>query len=355
MTAYAYANPANGLRTAQVVDPTGQDLVTSYAYEGAAGFYDLASTTLPAGNSTTDSYYNGTDAPTTATDPCPGGASASTRATACTSRRPRPGPRPCVQLGRPAPGQPGGRADGWTCATYDARGRAASVAYPAFGAGPGLYRQLRLRGGGRPARHFCDQGGQRGGHHHPDHHGQPAWARSSPTPTPTAEHTTTTYDQAGRVTSPARSPPGARRPRPPCLPPTTTTAGWRPTTYNGALADTPAYDANSDLVGGTYANGTTLAYGYDTEGRLYSEAFDQAGGATLLSDSEALSQAGDVLTDAEAGPAGPLGTGHLRLRLGRAPLQRRRLRRRPLLCLSPVGGCGALSGAGANSDRTAMT
>ena len=129
--------------------------------------------------------------------------------------------------------------------------------------------------------------------------------RPSPTPTPTAvPPPPPTTRPAGLSTYTVRrgQPFGAAR-----SPPTTTTAGWRPTTSTGPSRH-PGLRRQQRPGGGNYANGTTLAYGYDTEGRLYSEAFDQAGGATLLSDSESLSQAGDVLTDAQAGPAGPLGS-----------------------------------------------
>ena len=355
VTAYAYANPANGLRTAQVVDPTGQDLVTSYAYEGAAGFYDLASTTLPAGNSTTDSYYNGTDAPTTATDPCPGGATGIDQGDGLYQQT-TPGRTETyvyssagqVLASREA------ASDGWTCSTYDARGRVVAVAYPAFGAAPAYTDSYDYEVGGDPLVTSVTKAVSGG---------------ATTTLTTTVNFlgqvisytdanggtTTTTYDQAGRVLSTCTVPAGG-----------STCAAALSTSYdnygrvaaddvNGALADTPAYDANSDLVGGTYANGTTLAYGYDTEGRLYSEAFDQAGGATLLSDSESLSQAGDVLTDAQAGPAGPLGSATYAYdsagRLSSADGFGEDLS----YAYSPVGGCGALSGAGANSDRTAMT
>ena len=168
-------------------------------------------------------------------------------------------------------------------------------------------------------------------------------------------NTTTTYDQAGRVTSSCTVPAGGSS----CA--ATLSSSYdnydrvAADDYNGSLVDTPAYDANSDLVGDTYGNGTALSYGYDSEGRLYSEAFDQPGGTTLFSDSQALSQAGDVLTDTESGPSGSLGTGTYGYDSAGRLSSANGFGQDIAYSYAPVGGCGALSGAGANSDRTAMT
>jgi RHS repeat-associated protein len=346
LTNYVYGDPAHGLQTQKVVDPSGQDLVTNYSYEGSSGFYDLSATKLPAGNSTTDTYYNGTDTGVTATNPCPGGASGIsqgdglyqqvTPARTQTYVYNSAGQILATRLSS---------SDGWTCASYDARGRATSVSYPAFDGAPAYTDTNNYAVGNDPLVTSVTKA-----------------VSGGPTTTLTTtvnllgqtvsytdangNTTTTSYDQVGRVTSTGGS-----------FGTVVTTydsdGQVQNNSYNGTTEDTPAYDANDDLTGDTYGNGTSLSYGYDTGGRLYSEAFDQAGGSALFSDTEGLSQAGDVLTDTEDGPGGgSVGSDTYAYdsagRLSTADGEGQDLS----YTYSPSGGCGALTGAGANSDRT---
>ncbi len=355
LTDYAYANPANGLRTQQVVDPNGQDLVTNYAYEGASGLFDLSSTTLPAGNSTTDTYFNGTDAALTATNPCPGGASGINQGDGLYQQTtPAQTETYIYNSAGQVLASRAASADGWTCATYDGRGRPTSVAYPAFGASPAYTDSYNYEVGNDPLVAAVTKAVSGG-------------ATTTLTTTvdllgqvvsyvdANGDTTTTSYDQAGRVTSSCTIPAGGSSCAATLSSSYDNSGRVAADDYNGAVVDTPAYDANSDLAGDNYANGTTLSYGYDAEGRLYSEVFDQAGGATLFSDSQSLSQAGDVLTDAEAGPSGSLGTDTYGYDAAGRLLSADGFGQDIAYSYTPVGGCGALSGAGANSDRTAMT
>ena len=342
--------PGERVKTQQVVDPNGQDLVTNYAYEGASGFYDLSSTTLPAGSRPP------TPITTAQRLPVPRrGLSGIDQGDALYQQTT---PAQTETFVYNSAGQPlasrAASADGWTCATYDGRGRATSVAYPAFGASPAYTDTYNYEVGNDPLVTSVAKAVSGG-------------ATTTLTTTvnllgqvvsyvdANGNNTTTTYDQAGRVTSSCTVPAGGSS----CA--ATLSSSYdnydrvAADDYNGSLVDTPAYDANSDLVGDTYGNGTALSYGYDSEGRLYSEAFDQPGGTTLFSDSQALSQAGDVLTDTESGPSGSLGTGTYGYDSAGRLSSANGFGQDIAYSYAPVGGCGALSGAGANSDRTAMT
>ena len=314
LTDYAYGDPAHGLKTEQVVDPSGQDLVTHYSYEGASGFYEPSSTTLPAGNSTTDTYYNGTDAALTAADPCVPGSPAVDQGDGLYQQA-TPG-RTQTYVYDSAGQVVASRlsaSDGWSCTSYDSRGRVTEVSYPALGTTPAYTDTYDYQVGGDPLVTSVTKAVSGG-------------ASSTITTTvdllgqtvsytdANANTTTTTYDQAGRATSSCTTPAGAGS----CASTLATTydnlGRVASDSYNGATADTPSYDAYSNLTGAAYGNGTALGYTYDAEGRLTGESFTQSGGATLVSDSEALSQAGDVESDTEAGPsAGGLGQLHLRL------------------------------------------
>jgi RHS repeat-associated protein len=355
-----YSSPVLGLVSEKVTDPTGQDLVTKYSYEAPpAGYYALSGTTLPAGGTTTDTYY-GTDTSATATDPCPGAASGAVDQGDGLYQQASPGRTETFvydSAGRVVASRDAS-SDSWTCTAYDSRGRVAQVSYPAFGATPAYTDtyDYEVAVGGMPDPLVTSvtkavQGG--------------------PTTTITTtvdllgrtvsytdaegDTTTTTYDQAGRTTGSCTTPAGATSCASTLATSYDSSDRVSSDSYDGSVVDTPAYDAGSDLTGAAYANGTSLAYTYDAGDRLTAESFAQAGGATLLADTEALSQAGNVVSDTEAGPSGPLGTvGYTYDTAGRltsADGDGEDLS----YSYSPSDSCGTLAGAGLDSDRTSMT
>jgi YD repeat-containing protein len=168
--------------------------------------------------------------------------------------------------------------------------------------------------------------------------------------------TATTYDQPGRVTSSCFTPSGGSS----CASTMSTSYDSHGRvandSYNGTVADTPAYDSDSDLTGASYGNGTSLSYTYDPEGRTTAESFKQSGGTGLFSDTDVLSQAGDVQSDTEDGPGGgqfgaATYTYDTAGRLVTANGDGQDLS----YTYASSGGCGTLNGAGLNSDRTSMS
>jgi RHS repeat-associated protein len=355
LTDYVYGDPAHGLETQKIVDPNGQDLVTNYSYEGSSGFYDLSATTLPAGNATTDTYYNGTDAATTASDPCVTGSGAVNQGdnlyqqvTPARTETFVYNTAGQVLASRLA------ASDGWTCTSYDARGRVTSVQYPAFDGTPAYTDTYNYIVGGNPQVTSVTKS-----------------VSGGPTTTITTtvdllgrvvsytdangNATTTSYDQVGRVTSTCFTPSGGSS----CASTVGTTYDSHGRvandSYNASVVDTPAYDSDSDLTGDSYGNGTSLGYTYDTEGRTTAESFLQSGGSQLLSDTEVLSQAGDVQTDTEDGPSGQVGAETYAYDSAGRLITANGDGKDISYGYSSTGGCGALVGAGANSDRTQMT
>jgi YD repeat-containing protein len=287
---YTYGDPAHGLKTQQVVDPAGQDLVTKYSYEGTSGFYDPSGTTLPAGGTTTGTYYNGTDAPVTATDPCVAGSPALDQGDNMYQQA-TPG-RTQTYVYDTAGHVLASRessSDAWTCSSYDARGRPTQVSYPAFGGTPAYTDTYSYAVDGDPLVTSVTKAVP----------GGPATTVTTTTDLlgrtvsytdAEANTTTTSYDQAGRTTGSCMTPSGSTSCASTLATSYDSSGRVAADAYNGATADAPTYDAYSNLSGATYGNGTSLTYSYDSEGRLDAEGFAQAGGATLLSDSNALSQ-----------------------------------------------------------------
>ena len=357
LTDYVYGDAAHGLETQKIADPSGQDLVTNYSFNGSTDFYLPSATTLPAGNSTTDSYYiSSSGTALTASNPCVTGSSAVNQGDNL-YQQVTPGRTETfvyntagqVLASRLA------ASDGWTCSSYDARARVTSVQYPAFDGTPAYSETYNYIVGGNPLVTSVTKS-----------------VTGGPTTTLTTavdllgrvvsytdangNVTTTSYDQPGRVTSSCFTPAGGSS----CA--STLSTNYDSygrvayDSYNGTVVDTPVYDANSDLTGAGYGNATTLGYTYDPEGRTTAESFKQSGGSELFSDTDVLSQAGDVQTDTEDGPGGSqVGAATYAYdsagRLTTADGDGQDLS----YSYAPSGGCGTLSGAGLNSDRTTMS
>jgi len=134
------SNPELGLAQSTTIDPSGQNLTTSRTYEaaGTSGSYlRQLSKTLPGGNTTSYSYYAAGD---TKDNPCTTGTESFLQA-GMLHIKTEPDPDGAgVQTARTTETiyDDAGRvvatrvnSDGWTCTTYDARGRTLTTAIPA--------------------------------------------------------------------------------------------------------------------------------------------------------------------------------------------------------------------------------
>jgi RHS repeat-associated protein len=144
--------PQHGLVTRTTVDPGGLNLADTTTYEPTSTpntYLRRLSHTLPAGpaTKTTSSYWGATDTPDGVTpslnNPCGVGSVSQAgfqRLDTAADPDGTGGQTAIVretvydQLGRVAGTHVG--SEGWTCTTYDARGRVTSIAYPAFGGQP---------------------------------------------------------------------------------------------------------------------------------------------------------------------------------------------------------------------------
>lgn len=133
-----YDSLATGLVKTTTVDPGGLGLASANAFEapGPGRFMRPVTSTTPAGTTTARAYYGASEA---RTNPCPGGTSANQAGATKTTTGPDPdGPGPGVARVAESVYDAAGRvvasrvnADGWTCATFDARGRVTSRSIPA--------------------------------------------------------------------------------------------------------------------------------------------------------------------------------------------------------------------------------
>jgi YD repeat-containing protein len=104
----------------------------------------------------------------------------------------------------------------------------------------------------------------------------------------------------------------------------------------------------------TYGNGTTGTFGWDVDGRADQETFKTPSNTTLFSDTQTLSPAGQVNSDAEADNSGSWTNSYTydnadRLTAATEPGHTY------TYSYAASGGCGSLTTAGLNSDRTSST
>jgi YD repeat-containing protein len=190
-----YARPELGLATAATVDPAGANLVTTTDYEAPGAFFRPKRKTLPAGNATTYDYYGEGTTPASADNPCPGGASGVNQGGALAKRTTPARVESFVYdaAGRAVASRVG--TESWSCATYDARGRPVTKTTPASAAEPA----------GRSVTYDYAVGGDPATTSVSDPAGTITTAtdwlgRVTSYTAAWAKTTTTTYDQAGRVT-----------------------------------------------------------------------------------------------------------------------------------------------------------
>ncbi len=357
-------DPKFGLPTATIQDPSTLNLKTSTAYEppGATSFLRRVSKTLPAGNQTTYANYAGNDPPIA--NVC--GVTASTLQAGLPKQETDPVPAVGSarveqyvydSLGREAGHRIGTTATissvGWDCTTYDAAGRMVTQSWPAFGSQPSRTATYTY-GVGSPTPNPLVNSVT-----------DTTWPAQSISTTVDllgrtvsysdiwGQTTTTTFDQAGRVTDTA-GPVGARH-----------------TDYDGAgrVSDqmlgaqkvaVPGYDAPTGRMTsvsyptgtGNGGNGSNLAIGYDANGRQNSLSATGPGSALITSDSDVFSAGARVSSETIDGNSGsPSSFGYDGAgRLTTATVPGHTL----TYNYAATGGCGPEAAAGNNTNRTSV-
>lgn len=293
--------PQFGLPTTVTQDPDGLDLTTTTTYEtpGAETYLRVLAKTLPAGNGPTYTYYTNTAGPLAAV--C--GVSATTSQAGALEQKTDPAPGSGAgdaleeqyvydSTGRQVGTRTGtvntiGSA-GWECTNYDAAGRVTSQSYPAVGSATPRTVTYSYSVNNNP---FVDTVTDTN------------WGSATISSTVDlldrvssysdiwANTTTTTYDQAGRITA-TSGPQGD-------LSYSYDPATGRPTTtiLGSTTLASNSYD-NYGRLTSVNVDGTTTGetIGYDTNGRQNSEALSTPGSADAGGAAETYSPAGRVAT-----------------------------------------------------------
>ncbi|MEA3078280.1 MAG: hypothetical protein QOF60_3188, partial [Actinomycetota bacterium] len=282
--------PEMSLATATTVDPAGLNLRSTTTYEPAGtGYWRPKATTLPAGTTTTSSYYGEAGVPATADNPCTQAVEAVDQAGALQARS---GPDPDGA----GPGTPrvetfvydaAGRAvasqvnsQGWSCTTYDYRGRVSQHTDPAFGNEPARTTSYNHAVAGNPLVTNVHDDTVYGGTSDGTVTTTTDWlGRTTAYRDVWANTTTTTYDQAGRATD-TNGPAGATHQS------FDTSGRLSNETFAGSMVATPTYDAGSGLLTGIAynANGTSLLMSRDNRGRVSKLDWRAPGNGSLASD-----------------------------------------------------------------------
>jgi YD repeat-containing protein len=354
-TTYA---PERGLALATTKDPSGLALTTQTGYEAAGvGYNRRVSRTLPAGNSWSYEYYGATE--TLTSPPC--GVAAGTPQAGFLKKRVAPDPDGAgsqtarlEELVYDAAGRQVGMRignGGWSCATFDARGRPATQSYPAFGGQFARTVTSNYAVDGDPLKASVS-----------DPVGTIASAADllgrTVSYTDVWQKTTTyTFDQAGRPTS-SNGPAGLQEF-------TYSASTGRPSSQklDGKTIATPSFNGSGELSSANYpsgagnaGNGTSLAsVGRDPIGRTTSLRWNQSNGSLLTQDDVTRSQSGRVVDQSVDGsdprPGGQNFVYDATGRLTNAWVPGRTT----TYSFAPSGGCGAMSTAGKNTNRTSMT
>jgi RHS repeat-associated protein len=369
-TTYAYGTttgsgvgPEQGLATAVTTDPAGLNLVDQTAYESpGSGYLRRTSHTLPAGNASTDAYYGATE---TRDNPCTAASDPAPQAGLVkTMTAPDPdGTGPQTAVVREAIYNAAGAtvatrvgSEPWTCTTYDSRGRPTTTVHPAAGS--------------QPARTVTDDYAVAGNPLHSsvtdvngtiervvDLQGRDAaykdvWGATSFTGFDAAGELRTTTDPYGTVTR-------------------YYDAAGRGTELrlDGKVVARTTYDAVGRFSQVTYptddgnaANGVEAGNGtrsapvtYDAHGRLTGLAWETIGGTAITGNQVTYNLAGDVVNETidgvDARPSGDNFTYDNAGRLTDAHVPGGRYQ----YAFAATGGCGTLTAAGRNTNRTSMT
>ena len=367
VTANQFDRPELGLLSRSVEDPAGQALTTSNTYEpeGPGGYFRRTARQMPGGASATYAYYGNTESSS--------GCGAATNQAGLLKSKTWPtaadGTTLVQQFEYDARGRVRGTrygAEGWSCTTYDARGRiaersvlAAGSVGPSSSPGALTYTYSYTGASGSPLQSSAEVcvwdnlacSGLGG-----------AITTTSDLLGRTVSYTdglgktsTTTYDAAGRP-SDSQTPAGAFH--------SAYDSQNRNTGYNvnGTSAATMTYTPFEELdtvtyppAGGGAGPGLSVKYGRDTNGRLNDLWWRDAANATITRDQVALSQSGRVVDETIDGTdANPAGNNFGYDAVGRlvdAEVRGHHLH----YGYAASGGCGPASSAGKNSNRTSTT
>jgi len=344
--------PQFGLATSTTQDPGGLALTSATTYEtpGPGTYLRVVSKTLPAGNQSTYLNYGGTDAPIAAV--C--GVAPWTPQAGLVEQVTDPAPATGVgdaevrQYVYDAAGrQVGDRVGtvntisslGWACTTYDNRDRMTSQSWPSFGTAGGRTVSYSYAVGGNPLVNSVTDSN---------------WSGSAISATVDllsriisytdiwGNTTTTTYNQAGQQIG-TNGPMG------------TITAGYdqageqTTTAQNSTTLATSTYDSTSGRLSSvSYSNSSSVALGYDANGRQNGVTVNEHQGQT--GETDTLSAAARISSSTPAGG----GTSSTYTYDGAARVTQAAL---PAVTYNygyaATTGCPA-NGAGANTNRTSL-
>jgi RHS repeat-associated protein len=299
-----HIGPEFGLLTGTTQDPNGLALTTTTSYEDPTqgGWLRRTTTTMPAANQISYSYYSGTGGPVAAACGVTSGTIQGGQLEQQTYPSPGGGGQPLVKqfiydaAGRQVGTRVGTPADissqPWQCVSYDTRGRIASQTWPAANGAPARTVTHSYAVGGNPlVSSVSDASGTITST--VDLLGRPVsytdvWGLI----------TLISYNQAGQVTT-SNGPGGSAQ------------IGYDPnggqpttTTVNGTLLATASYNsATGGMTKVTYGNGTTATFSYDTYGRQNGVTYTHtSGGSLLASDSVTFSLGGHETTETTSQP-----------------------------------------------------
>lgn len=274
-------DPVYGQATSTTQDPTGLNLASGTAYEApGSGYLRQTTTTMPSGAQTVLSYYG--DAETRA-NPCVAGSAAVNQ-----GGMPKLTTPPTPASGTPITDEQVYDASGrvvaeatagdWVCTTYDARDRVMKKVYPATASSPARTVTFNYAVGGDPL--------------------TTSETDASGTVTTRVDLlgevvsytdvqgtvTTTSFDQAGRVTSSLITPPNAADPSHTLSYTYDDADRVLLTVLDGTNEAVGSYDGNGELSSVTYANGSSLAaIGKDQAGNMTSLDWRTSDGHDVVS------------------------------------------------------------------------
>jgi RHS repeat-associated protein len=372
-TSATFANPWFGTPESSSVDPAGLNLTSTATYEApGTGYLRQLTSTKPAGAATTStstyygvgqSYDAGLPTGLMVTSPICGiplGTLQNGMTLSATGPKPETGEATTTwfiydTFGRIAGTRSTGD-NGWSCTTYDKRGRTATISFPAFAGTPARTISYGYTADGTPT-------------------GDPltTWVKDAAGTITTVSDldgnltkytdvwgtvTTATYDQTGRVTSSTATPVGgtasveAYEYNVDSQPTITSENGKQiaVNTYTGGILTSIAYPGGEANAG----NGTALAnIGYAPTGAQTSLAWQFADGQPGITDTNTLSQSGRILANTLTD-----GTTNYNSRFsydGAGRVTNATVPRNELTYSFAANGCGANTNAGADGNRTRFT
>lgn len=352
-----------GLRTATVQDPTGLGLRETTAYEtpSASTYLRRLSRTLPGGTTNTYSYYQTAD-PVPANN-CGVSSAIDQRGRAKQRTYPDPdgaGPLPprveqylYDSAGRTVGNQAADltaiSATGWTCTTYDNRGRVTQVTVPARSPEPARTVTTAYATSGNPLKVAqSDSTGTISA-------GFDIVGRMTSYTDTAGAVTSTTFDSLGRQSS-TSGPNGV-------IDTTYEAATGRPdlTKLGGVTQADTTYDSAGRLSGVAYSNSTQGAFGFDSSGRPISAMYTGPSSSRVAGDQVTRSLAGRV-TDQLIDTGGatlvdfdPAGPNYVYDGAGRLTGAQRADRSLSYSFSGNYAGCNGNPNAGRNTNRQSIT